>query len=234
VWTSGPSGATSSTCSTLTFRWSPCAGGTAAAGSRRATGCRRSCSPTTRRSLCSLAWSGRGVWPCSRTPRSPSRARPRSCGGCCPGRSPAGSMPWWRQSPTQARTAIQRLLGRASARARRGVPAGTARYPGSRCGPCRKGWDAPLDILIICARARVVSRPGGRRLLIGATACPQWWLAEIDARCVTPCAPPRPTRLPGWRPPPRRQAAISRLAPIPAPPVPARRKILIPQRGRGR
>jgi hypothetical protein len=59
-------------------------------------------------------------------------------------------------------------------------------------------------------------------------------LAEIDARCLIPCAPPRPTRLPGWRPPPRKQAAISRLAPIPAPPIPVPRKILIPQRGHGR
>ena len=33
--------ATSTTCSTPACRWSPCAGGTAVTGSRRATGCRR-------------------------------------------------------------------------------------------------------------------------------------------------------------------------------------------------
>src|SRR5580700_8116006 len=51
-------------------------GGTAVTGSRRATGCRRSCSPTTRRSLCFSAWSAHAARPCSRTPRSQSRARP--------------------------------------------------------------------------------------------------------------------------------------------------------------
>ncbi len=37
--------------------------------------------------LCFSAWSAHAARPCSRTPQSPSRARPPRCTGCCPARS---------------------------------------------------------------------------------------------------------------------------------------------------